>query len=106
MAPVNATAPLDVSIPGDKSLSHRALILASLADGRSRLSGLLDSADVRSTAECLRRLGAAIPELSGALTVTAGGIDGLRDPARDLDCGNSGTVLPPNISGRLKWEFA
>ncbi len=91
MAPVSAAAPLDVSIPGDKSLSHRALILASLADGRSRLSGLLDSADVRSTAECLRRLGAAIPEMSGDLTVTASGVGGLRDPERDLDCGNSGT---------------
>ena len=82
---------IDVAVPGDKSLSHRALIFSSLAEGRSRLRGLLDSADVRSTAECLRRLGVAMPTFGASIAVDGHGTQGLRDPGRDLDCGNSGT---------------
>ncbi|HEY2164647.1 MAG TPA: hypothetical protein VGH04_11675, partial [Gemmatimonadaceae bacterium] len=51
-------------VPGDKSISHRALILSVLAKGESRVTGILESADVRSTAGVLRALGAKIPELS------------------------------------------
>ena len=77
-----------VRVPGDKSISHRALMLAALAPGWSRVTGLLDSADVRSTAECLRRLGADVPEVGPAMTIGGGT---LRAPTDDLDCGNSGT---------------
>lgn len=80
-----------VAVPGDKSLSHRALIFAALASGRSTLSGVLDSADVRCTAECLRRLGVAVPPIAAKMTIDANGVGALRDPALDLDCGNSGT---------------
>lgn len=83
--------PIDITVPGDKSLSHRAVMLASIARGRSRITGVLDSADVRSTAECMRRLGVAIPPIASSMEITGGGVAGLEDPSQDLDCGNSGT---------------
>jgi 3-phosphoshikimate 1-carboxyvinyltransferase len=80
-------------VPGDKSISHRALMLAALGKGESRVRGLLSSADVMSTASVLRSLGAAIPAITPAeLTVRGGGLRGLRESAGDLDCGNSGTT--------------
>ncbi|MFL5575098.1 MAG: 3-phosphoshikimate 1-carboxyvinyltransferase [Gemmatimonadaceae bacterium] len=82
-----------VRVPGDKSISHRALILAALADGPSRVRGLLDSADVRSTAGVLRALGLDVPEVAAAEIVVRGlGPRALRAPAVELDCGNSGTT--------------
>jgi 3-phosphoshikimate 1-carboxyvinyltransferase len=81
-----------VRVPGDKSISHRSLILASLAEGESRIGGVLDSEDVRSTAGVLRALGAAIPPLANQLVVRGAGLRGLRQPPRSLDCGNSGTT--------------
>ncbi len=80
--------------PGDKSISHRALILAALADGRSTLQGLLAARDVRSTASALRAIGVDVPELPGSPDARIE-IDG-RAPFRDarelLDCENSGTT--------------
>jgi 3-phosphoshikimate 1-carboxyvinyltransferase len=81
-----------VRVPGDKSISHRSLILASLADGDSRISGILDSEDVRSTAVVLRALGARIPEVSADMHVNGIGLRGLSAPQQRLDCGNSGTT--------------
>jgi 3-phosphoshikimate 1-carboxyvinyltransferase len=81
-----------VRVPGDKSISHRALMLAALGDGPSRISRILDSADVRSTAGVLRALGASIPELRDDFVVEGGGLRGLRPPSGELDCGNSGTT--------------
>ena len=80
-------------VPGDKSISHRSLMLAALGNGTSRVRGLLCSADVLSTAGVLRALGAAIPDVTpGEFTVRGGGLRGLREAAGDLDCGNSGTT--------------
>lgn len=80
-------------VPGDKSISHRALMLSALARGRSRVRGLLRSADVRSTALVLRTLGAPIPSLDDDVVVIDGvGLRGLGAPSADLDCGNSGTT--------------
>ena len=80
-------------VPGDKSISHRALMLAVLGRGRSRIRGLLRSADVASTAAVLRALGATIPDLAGeTLEIEGLGLRGLRAPERALDCGNSGTT--------------
>lgn len=80
-------------VPGDKSISHRALMLAALAGGRSRVRGLLRSADVRSTAGVLRALGVPIPALEDDVVVIEGvGLRGLTPPAGDLDAGNSGTT--------------
>ena len=79
-------------VPGDKSISHRALMLAALADGRSRITDILESADVQSTAGALRALGAAIPPLSPDITIDGVGLRGLRAAPGPLDCGNSGTT--------------
>lgn len=79
-------------VPGDKSISHRALILSALAVGESRVTGILESADVKSTAGVLRTLGANIPTLSDSITVHGSGPGALRQPTTDLDCGNSGTT--------------
>src|SRR5437899_9887199 len=75
--------------PGDKSISHRALMLAALARGTSELSGLLTGEDVKSTARVLRQLGADVSSV-GAGTVTVRGSP-LSTPASRLHCGNSGT---------------
>lgn len=83
-----------VRVPGDKSITQRALILASLANGESRISGLLPSADPRSTAAALRALGAHIPPLPDdgeEIRVRGVGLGGLREPKEPLDLGNSGT---------------
>ena len=80
-------------VPGDKSISHRALILAALAEGESRISRLLDSADVRSTMGALRALGVQIVTTpSSDLVVRGRGDASLREPRAALDCGNSGTT--------------
>src|SRR2546429_8188309 len=77
--------------PGDKSISHRALLLAALAHGRSELDGLLTGADVKSTARVLRQLGVEVSPIrdGSAVTVYASRIT---HPASRLHCGNSGTT--------------
>jgi 3-phosphoshikimate 1-carboxyvinyltransferase len=79
-------------VPGDKSISHRALILSALAKGESRVMGILESADVHSTAGVLRALGAKIPALSPDFVISGRGVGSLATPAAPLDCGNSGTT--------------
>ncbi len=82
-----------IRVPGDKSISHRALILGALAHGTSRVSGVLRSADVRSTAGVLRALGVGVSSLDeGVVTVTGNGPQALVVPTADLDAGNSGTT--------------
>jgi 3-phosphoshikimate 1-carboxyvinyltransferase len=79
-------------VPGDKSISHRALILGSLAIGRTRIKGLLEGEDVLRTAQALRDLGARIERgADGAWNVDGVGTGGLREPETVLDLGNSGT---------------
>jgi 3-phosphoshikimate 1-carboxyvinyltransferase len=93
MAAMIARAPsLAVRVPGDKSISHRALICAALAHGRSRIRNILPSADVHSTAGVLRALGAGVPALSGDVRVDGRGLGGLTESHTALDCGNSGTT--------------
>src|SRR5688572_17847740 len=82
---------IDIAVPGDKSISHRALMLATLATGESVVRGILDSDDVRSTARCLNALGNAVPSLSAEMRVTGRGLRGSATPKDTLDCGNSGT---------------
>lgn len=79
-------------VPGDKSISHRALILSALSSGTSRVRGILESADVHSTATVLRALGIEVPALSGDLSIAGKGFNGFRRPDQPLDCGNSGTT--------------
>ena len=85
-------------MPGDKSISHRALILAALAAGECVIEGAGDGADVRSTAGIVAALGAEVERRPGdgptvEYRVVSPGADGLREPAGVLDCGNSGTSL-------------
>jgi len=83
-----------VRVPGDKSISHRAVILGSLAAGRSEISGLLEGEDVLATLAAFRAMGiqADGPE-NGRLTIRGNGMHGLRPPAAPLDMGNSGTAM-------------
>ena len=81
----------ELRVPGDKSISHRALIFSALASGTSHVRGILASADVSATAGVLRALGVDIPPLSASMEIVGAGARGLRAPDTDLDCGNSGT---------------
>ncbi len=79
------------SVPGDKSISHRALILSALATGVPRITGLLEAADVTATANAVAALGAEVTKSNGAVEVKGRGVGGLRAPSAPLDFGNSGT---------------
>ena len=82
----------EVSVPGDKSISHRALMLAALAVGESRIEGLLEGEDVLATAAALRAMGVAIERGSdGAWRIDGVGVGGLLQPTGALEMGNSGT---------------
>jgi 3-phosphoshikimate 1-carboxyvinyltransferase len=88
----------ELVLPGDKSISHRALMLALMANGQSQIRGATDGADLRSTAAIVAALGARIKRQPGEAgnvdyEVTATGGAGLRRPSGVLDCGNSGTSL-------------
>ena len=79
-------------VPGDKSISHRALILGALAVGETRVSGLLEGQDVLDTAAAMRAFGAeAIQRGPGAWSVHGVGVGGFAEPDQVIDCGNSGT---------------
>ena len=81
-----------VTVPGDKSISHRALMLSALAVGTSRVEGLLEGEDVLATAAAMRAMGATIVRGDdGAWTIDGVGVGGLLQPASALDMGNSGT---------------
>ena len=80
-------------VPGDKSISHRALMFGALAEGVTRITGLLEGEDVLRTAAAMRALGAdAVRELQGSWRVEGQGRGKLREPADVLDMGNSGTA--------------
>jgi 3-phosphoshikimate 1-carboxyvinyltransferase len=83
-----------IRVPGDKSVTHRALLLAALATGRSRVRRPLAGEDTQSTARVLRQLGCAVSGLDadGEVFIDGVGLRGLREPAAVLDCGNSGTT--------------
>lgn len=82
-----------VQLPGDKSLSHRALLFAAMARGESAISGLGTGADVRTSASVLGQLGVEFSVANGQVVVSSDGVAGLADPGDPLDCGNSGTTM-------------
>jgi len=89
-----ATGPLRgrIRVPGDKSISHRSIMLGALAVGRTHVTGLLEGEDVLSTAAAMRAMGAAIERLEGGTWIIDGvGVGGLLQPRTALDMGNSGT---------------
>jgi len=86
---------MTIKVPGDKSISHRAAILAGLADGQSEITGFLASEDCLATATAVRALGATVEFLNGdktALKITGTGM-ALVEPMERIDCGNSGTTM-------------
>ena len=82
-----------VTVPGDKSIAHRTLMLGALCDGPVRVTGLGAGEDNRSTARILRQLGVRINSEGDATVVHGVGLGGLRPPDGPLDCGNSGTTM-------------
>ena len=84
-------------VPGDKSISHRALILSGISDGQARVQGLLDSEDVQRTAAIMAALGVQIQQVgaqrAAPLQIIGCGLRGLKAPSEPLYCGNSGTTL-------------
>lgn len=97
-APVTARRSTGLSgsaeVPGDKSVSHRALILGALAVGETRITGLLEGEDVLRTAEAMRAFGAEVTRHGpGAWSVHGVGVGGLAEPADVIDCGNAGTAV-------------
>jgi 3-phosphoshikimate 1-carboxyvinyltransferase len=83
----------DISVPGDKSIAHRAVILASIAEGRSRIFNLSGGDDNSRTVRAFRQMGVEIYRDGEALCVEGKGWEGLRAPAGVIDCGNSGTTM-------------
>ncbi|GBQ10450.1 3-phosphoshikimate 1-carboxyvinyltransferase [Swaminathania salitolerans] len=81
-----------IRVPGDKSISHRALMLASLAEGRTVVTGLLEGEDVLRTADAMRALGARIAREGDRWVIDGSGVGALQEPEDVLDMGNSGTA--------------
>ena len=82
-----------VTLPGDKSISHRYAILASLAEGTSRIANYSTGADCHSTLGCLRNLGVDLEVDGTTVTIHGKGLNGWRKPSSDLDAGNSGSAM-------------
>ncbi len=82
-----------VRVPGDKSISHRAVMLGALAEGKTTIRGFLPGADCLSTIECFRRMGVTIEREGDLVTVYGKGWYGLEEPRQRLDVGNSGTTI-------------
>lgn len=90
----------EVTIPGDKSISHRSIMFGALAKGTTRVSHFLEGADCLSTISCFRKLGIQIERDRDSVIVHGKGLHGLTAPMETLDCGNSGTTTRM-ISGIL-----
>jgi len=98
-----------IAVPGDKSISHRAVLLAAVADGESRIAGFGRSADTESTIAAVRSLGATVAETGDELAIGGAGLRGLAATDAPIDCGNAGTLarlLPGLLAGQEGREFA
>lgn len=83
-----------VRVPGDKSVSHRAILLASIAEGTTEIEGLLDAGDTQSTIAAMRSMGVKIDQVNETTWHIHGvGLHGLKAPEHPIDCGNSGTLM-------------
>jgi 3-phosphoshikimate 1-carboxyvinyltransferase len=83
-----------IAVPGDKSISHRAVLIAAIGEGPSRINGFGRSADTEATIAALRALGVEVEEEDPEVLLVRGvGLRGLQEPERPIDCGNSGTLL-------------
>lgn len=108
--PLSSPLQGEVRVPGDKSISHRAVLFSAMAEGTSKVSGVLDSEDVRSSIKAVEQLGATV-ELTiaadGALegTITGWGSTGPVQPDAPIDCGNSGTTARLLMGMLAPWEI-
>lgn len=93
----------EVTIPGDKSISHRAVMFGSLAEGTTEVTGFLRGADCLSTIDCFRRLGITVEDKNELILIHGRGLHGLSAPEQLLDAGNSGTTTRL-ISGILSGQ--
>ncbi|NJM08342.1 3-phosphoshikimate 1-carboxyvinyltransferase [Candidatus Gracilibacteria bacterium] len=82
-----------IDVPGDKSISHRAVIFNAVAEGSAQIDHFLTGADCLATIDCMRALGVDVSRDGDRVRVVGAGLRGLREPAAVLDCGNSGTTL-------------
>ena len=82
----------EVTVPGDKSISHRSIMLGALAKGNTEIHNFLEGADCLSTISCFSKMGISIEDKNGIITVHGKGLHGLSAPDCVLDCGNSGTT--------------
>jgi 3-phosphoshikimate 1-carboxyvinyltransferase len=82
-----------ITLPGDKSISHRYAMIASIAQGESRIRNYSTGADCHSTLDCMRTLGVPVEESGTEVVICGAGLDGLRVPAAELDAGNSGSTI-------------
>src|SRR5574341_305832 len=83
----------DITVPGDKSIAHRAVILAGIARGRSRIFNLSGGDDNSRTVKAFRQMGVKIYRDGDVLCIEGKGWDGLSAPGETIDCGNSGTTM-------------
>src|ERR1035441_8855615 len=82
-----------ITLPGDKSISHRYAMISAIADGESRIHNYSTGADCHSTLRCVRALGIDVEVAGTEVRINGKGLDGLRPPAADLDAGNSGSTI-------------
>lgn len=92
-----------VTVPGDKSISHRSVMFGSIAKGTTRITNFLQGADCLATIDCFRNMGIAIENTSGQILVHGNGLRGLHAPQKTLNVGNSGTTTRL-ISGILSGQ--
>ncbi len=94
----------EITVPGDKSISHRAVMLGSLGDGRTEITGILESEDTQRTVEAFRLMGVDIEKTDNdTLSILGKGLNGLKEPSDVIDAGNSGTtarILSGLLSGQ------
>lgn len=96
----------ELTLPGDKSISHRAVMFSAMANGKSTVKNYLNSEDLNSTIDCFRKLGCEIEQTETELTITGKGYGGFSKPNTSLDAGNSGTTtrLISGILAAQKFE--
>lgn len=83
----------EVTVPGDKSISHRSVMFGSISRGTTEIHNFLEGADCLSTISCFKAMGIPIESKNGVVTVQGKGLNGLTAPGQPLDCGNSGTTV-------------
>lgn len=82
-----------IKVPGDKSISHRAVMFGSIAEGQTEITGFLNGEDCLSTISCMKQLGVSISQDGEKVVVKGAGFEGLKEPKSVLDVGNSGTTI-------------